>query len=159
MRHYVAGLGGARRRFSRDALAGIEQAITLVERQHTGEICFAVETSLPLSELWCGVTPRERAVHVFSMLRVWDTAANNGVLIYVLLADGAIEFVADRAVALKVPESTWAALCHEIEKDFAAHRYAEGAVAAVRAVGAQLSRHFPMQGGDADELPNQPVLL
>jgi uncharacterized membrane protein len=158
-RHFAAGPRRARRRFPPAVLAEIERAIVAGERHHAGEICFAIESALPLAELWQGVTPRERAVHVFSLLRVWDTAANNGVLIYVLVADGAIELVADRAVAAKIAQEEWQRLCREIETAFRAGTYGEGAVAAVRAVGAHLARHFPAQRGESDELPNQPVLL
>jgi len=158
-RHFLTGAGRARRRFPPAALAEIERVIVAGEKQHAGEICIAIESALPLAELWHGVTPRERAIHVFSLLRVWDTAANNGVLIYVLVADGAIELVADRAVAARIPQEEWERLCREIETAFGAGRYGEGAVAAVRAVGAHLARHFPAERGESDELPNQPVLL
>ena len=159
LRHYVTGPSRARRRFPPAVLAEIERAIVAGEKQHAGEICFAIESALPLAELWAGVTPRERAVHVFSLLRVWDTAANNGVLIYLLVADGAIELVADRAVAARIPQEEWERLCREIETAFAAGRYGDGALSAVRAVGAHLARHFPAEHGESDELPNQPVLL
>jgi uncharacterized membrane protein len=159
LRHVFTGPGKARRCFTPEVLAGIEQAIIGAERRHAGELCFAIESALPLAEVRNGVTPRERAVQVFSLLRVWDTAANNGVLIYVLLADGAIELVADRAVAERIGQSEWDQLCRGIETAFAAGRYGEGAVAAVRAVGEHLARHFPAQRGESDELPNQPVLL
>jgi uncharacterized membrane protein len=159
LRHFATGPRRARRCFPPTVLSEIERAIVAGERQHAGEICFAIESALPLAELWHGVTPRERAVHVFSLLRVWDTAANNGVLIYILIADGAIELVADRAVAARIPQDEWERLCREIETAFGAGRYGDGALAAVRAVGAHLARHFPAQRGESDELPNQPVLL
>jgi len=159
LRHFVTGPRRVRRCFPPVTLAEIERAIGAAERLHAGEICFAIESALPLAELWHGVTPRERAVHVFSLLRVWDTAANNGVLIYVLLADGAIELVADRAVATRIPPAEWERLCREIETAFGSGHYGEGALAAVRALGAHLARHFPAPRGDGDELPNQPVLL
>jgi uncharacterized membrane protein len=159
LRHLSMGPRRARRRFPPVVLAEIEHAIVAAERQHAGEICFAIESALPLAEVWRGLTPRERAVHVFSLLRVWDTAANNGVLIYVLVADGAIELIADRTVAARIAPEEWQRVCRQIETDFAAGRYRDGAVAAVRAVGAHLARHFPAQRGESDELPNQPVLL
>jgi uncharacterized membrane protein len=159
LRHFLTGPGRARRCFPPEVLAEIERAIVAAEKRHAGELCFAIESALPLAEVWHGVTPRERAVHVFSMLRVWDTAANNGVLIYVLLADGAIELVADRAIAQRIAPGEWEQLCRRLESDFAAGRYRDGAVAAVQAVGEQLARHFPAQRGESDELPNQPVLL
>jgi uncharacterized membrane protein len=159
VRHLLSVPGRARRCFPPEVLAEIERAIVAAERSHAGELCFAIENALPLAELRCGVTPRERALHVYSLLRVWDTAANNGVLIYVLLADGAIELVADRGVTARIAQPEWEALCRRIETEFAAGRYREGALAAVQAVAAQLARQFPAQRGESDELPNQPVLL
>jgi uncharacterized membrane protein len=158
-RHFATGAGSARRLFPPAVLAEIECAIVAAEKEHAGEICFAIESALPLAELWHGVTPRERAVHVFSLLRVWDTAANNGVLIYVLVADGAIELVADRAVTAVIANEEWQRLCRELETAFRTGHHGDGALAAVRAVAAQLARHFPAQHGESDELPNQPVLL
>jgi hypothetical protein len=159
LRHCITGPGRASRSFPPEALAEIERAIVAAEKRHAGEMCFAIESALPLAEVRNGVTSRERALHVFSLLRVWDTAANNGVLIYVLLADGAIELIADRAVAACIAQLEWDELCRRIETEFAAGHYRDGALMAVRAVGAQLARHFPAQHGESDELPNQPVLL
>ena len=70
--------------------------------------------------LWRGRTPRERAHEVFAHLRVWDTEHNSGVLIYVLLADHAIEIVADRGIAAKVGESEWKSICEQMQHRFAA---------------------------------------
>ncbi|MCC7461179.1 MAG: TPM domain-containing protein [Gammaproteobacteria bacterium] len=159
LRHLFTGPGRARRSFPPEALADIERAIVAAEKHHAGELCFAIESALPLAEVRAGVTARERALHVFSLLRVWDTAANNGVLIYVLLADGAIELIADRAVAERIAPPEWDELCRRIETEFAAGHYRGGALMAVQAIGAQLARHFPAQRGESDELPNQPVLL
>ena len=43
-------------------------------------------------------------------IRVWDTEYNNGVLIYLLMADNAIELVADRGLMRVVPQAAWDAL-------------------------------------------------
>jgi uncharacterized membrane protein len=96
---------------------------------------------------------------VFGHLGVWDTAGNNGVLIYLLRADRCVEIVADRGIAARVLQSEWDAVCREMEDHFRASRFAEGAEAGVRGVGRLLGKHFPNAGGDRDELPNQPVLL
>ncbi len=96
---------------------------------------------------------------MFSHLGVWDTEANNGVLIYVLLADHDVEILADRGISKRVPQSEWEAICREIEAHFREGRFAQGSVAGVRSVGRLLEKHFPGRGADANELPNQPVLL
>jgi uncharacterized membrane protein len=158
-RHVFATRSGTRRRFTPEALAQIEAAIHEVESRHSGEIRFVVETSLDVDELFGGVTPRARALEVFSHLHVWDTEANNGVLIYVLLADRDVEILADRGLASRVPHEEWETICREIEAHYREGRFAQGSVAGIRSVGRLLEKHFPGKGADANELPNQPVLL
>jgi uncharacterized membrane protein len=148
-----------RKHFSDSALAEIEAAIRDVESRHSGEIRFVVETALDGEELWRGLAPRARALEVFSHLGVWDTANNNGVLIYVLFADRDVEIVADRGIAARVTQAEWEQVCREIEAHYREGRFAQGSVAGIRAVGRLLEQHFPGQSADADELPNQPVLL
>jgi uncharacterized membrane protein len=98
-------------------------------------------------------------MQVFGQLGVWDTAQNNGVLIYLLLADHIVEIVADRGIAARIAQSEWDGVCREMEGHYREGRFGEGSVAGVRGVGRLLSRHFPGRRGNADELPNQPVLL
>jgi uncharacterized membrane protein YgcG len=158
-RHLFATRAGARRLFTPAALAEIEAAIHDVESRHSGELRFVVEAAIDIDELVGGITPRERAIEVFSHLRVWDTEANNGVLIYVLLADRDVEILADRGLAARVPHEEWEAICREIEAHYREGRFAQGSVAGIRSVGRLLERHFPGHGPDTNELPNQPVLL
>ena len=96
---------------------------------------------------------------VFGQLGVWDTAGNNGVLIYVLMADQDVEIVADRSIAARVPDSDWEAICREMEAHFKEGRFGEGSEAGIAAVGRLLARHFPGDGVDRDEQPNRPVEL
>lgn len=160
LRHLFATRWQTRRRFRAAVLAAIETAIREAESGHAGEIRFVVETALDLAQLWQDQPPRARALQVFGQTGVWDTADNNGVLIYVLLADQVVEIIADRGIASRVSQSEWDALCREMEGHYAAGRFQEGSVAGVRAVGRLLSRHFPHgQGVKPDELPNQPELL
>jgi uncharacterized membrane protein len=158
-RHLFATRWRVRRYFTTQALAEIEAAIRDVESRHSGEIRFVVEAGLDGEALWGDHPPRARALDVFSVLRVWDTAANNGVLIYVLFADRDVEIVADRGIAERVPQAQWEQVCHEIEAHYRAGRFAQGSVAGIRAVGKLLEQHFPGRGPDADELPNIPVVM
>lgn len=158
-RHVFATRAATRRLFPAQVLAEIEGAIKEVESRHSGEIRFVVETALDINELLTDVTPRTRAVQVFSHTHVWDTEANNGVLIYVLLADHDVEILADRGIAARVPPEEWETICHEIEAHYRAGRFAQGSIAGIRSVGQLLARHFPGDRGDANELPDQPVLL
>jgi uncharacterized membrane protein len=159
LRHMFCARWMTRRHFTPKVLADIETAIRQAEALHAGEIRFAVETALDLSELVQDIAPRRRAMQVFGQLGVWDTAQNNGVLIYLLWADHVVEIVADRGIAARIEQREWAGLCRLMEHHFRERRFGEGAVAGIQGVGQLLSRHFPGRQAGADELPNQPVLL
>jgi len=148
-----------RRCFPTSTLDAIEQAITRTEFAHSGEIRFAIEVALDPWEALRGYTPRDRALEVFANLGVWDTAANNGVLIYVLLADHDVEIVADRGYNELVTAAAWAAVCATMRDAFSRGDYRTGAVAGVDSVGALIAPHFPVAPGDRNELPNRPTLL
>jgi uncharacterized membrane protein len=162
IRHATATHWRTRRLFPSSTLDAIEQAIARAEQAHSGEIRFAIETALTPLHVWHGLSPRARALAVFGELRVWDTEHNNGVLIYVLLADRAVEIVADRGMKGRVSAAEWEAVCRLMEAHFRAGRFEAGSVAGVEAVGALLARHFPPQAGQPDppnELPDRPALL
>lgn len=148
-----------RRTFPPSVMARIEAAIAASEAGHRGEIRFAVEASLDLRPLLAGQSARERAVEVFSALRVWDTEENNGVLIYLLLADHDVEIVADRGVSRALPSDDWAAVCRAMEAHFRAGRYTDGVLAGVQEIGRRLSALYPRTGADVNELPDRPVRL
>ena len=153
--HYLA-----RRHFPDRTLDAIQKAIAAGEQQHQGQVCFAIEGALPLRELAGGRNARERAHETFAHLRVWNTEHNSGVLIYVLLADRAIEIVADRGIAARVPQGEWQSVCDRMRDRFASGEYERGAIEGVNAVSAILARHFPADGSaKANELPDRPVLL
>ena len=153
--------GGAQARFPANAMDRIANAIAVSESVHRGELCFAVESALPWREVMRGTQARERAVDAFGRLRVWDTEANNGVLIYLLLADHRIEIVADRGLAGLVSDEQWRGVCLLMEARLRAGEYADGVVAGIEAAGDLLAEHFPREPdhADEDELPNRPVFL
>ena len=142
------------------ALARLERAVAGSERRHSGEIRLCVEAGLPLSYLWRSATARQRAVALFGKLRVWDTEHNNGVLIYLLLAEHAIEIVADRGLARRVPQSHWDGVMTSMREAFRAGRFEQGLQEAVKAVDAMLALHFPLAEGEVNpnELPDAPDL-
>ncbi len=148
-----------RRYFSRAVMARIEHAISESEALHNGEIRFAVESVLDLSPLLHGQDARQRAMEVFSQLRVWDTEHNSGVLIYLLLADRDVEIVADRGIHAKVGNAEWERICRQMEAAFHAGRFEEGVLAGMREVTALLVRHFPVKTDNPNELSDQPVVL
>ncbi|HXS74137.1 MAG TPA: TPM domain-containing protein [Rhodanobacteraceae bacterium] len=150
----------ASRRFPKDAMQEIQQAIAQGEKQHDGEICFAVEARLPLRSLLGGHRARARAEDLFGQLRVWDTARKTGVLIYVLLADRSIEIVVDRGVAARFPPAAWDVVAQVCAKHFQRDDWRGGALAGIKAVNALLARHLPaVPGGHANQLPDQPIVL
>jgi hypothetical protein len=159
LRHLFTTRWSTRRHFPQPVLDAIEQAITECESRHGGEIRFVVETAFDLPELWRNLPPRQRALQLFGQFRVWDTAHNNGVLIYVLMADHDVEIVADRGIAQFVPQAEWQAVCRQMESHYRAGRFKDGTVVGILGVGALLGRHFPGSRGSDNELPNQPVLL
>jgi uncharacterized membrane protein len=147
--------------FSPQTLAAIEAAISATERTHSGEIRFAIEAALDPAQVWRGLSPRARALEIFAALGVWDTDANNGILIYVLLADRDVEIVADRAYNGRVDPREWAAVCTAMEARFRAGEHEAGAILGIQQVGEVVARHFPNEPGSPkpDELPNRPVLI
>jgi uncharacterized membrane protein len=142
-------------------LANVEQAVARAERGHSGEIRLAVEASLPWSYLRRNAPARERARMLFGKLGVWDTEHNNGVLIYIELADRRIEIVADRGIARHVPQAEWDALCAALRSRFLRREFEAGLIECIEGVGMHLRRHFPLaQSSDnPDELSNRPALL
>jgi uncharacterized membrane protein len=149
----------ARLRFPGSSLNAIERAVHESESLHAGEIRFAVEASLTLPALLQGLGARERAAEVFSLLRVWDTEQNSGVLIYLLLAERDVEIVADRGLAAKVQPEEWRRICEVMEDSFRKGMFEAGAIEGVRAVGELLARHFPSGREQINELPNRPTVL
>jgi uncharacterized membrane protein len=157
-RHLVMLPGAVGRAFPPSAMAAIEEAIAKSERQHSGEVRFAVEPALDTSALLAGQSARERALEVFSLLRLWDTDARNGVLIYLLLADRDIEIVADRGLNV-VPAAEWEAICKTMEQALRRGEFQQALVAGVQAVSRLVARHFPARPADRNELPDRPVAL
>ncbi len=159
MRHLSTGRASARRAFPKRTLTAIEHAIRETEVTHDGQIRFAVEAALELRPLLGGQTAQQRALEVFSNLRVWDTEHNNGVLIYLLLADRDVEIVADRGIHTRLGQETWEAICREMEAAFRDGQFEEGVLRGIHAVGEHLARHFPVRHAKPDELPDVPVML
>jgi uncharacterized membrane protein len=157
LRHLLSTGWGLRRTFDAAALQAIERAITATERKHGGEIRFAIEANLSAYELLREVTPRSRALQAFAELGVWDTEANNGVLIYVLWSDHDVEIVADRGFNARVKPEQWEQVCHKMEQLFAQGQAVDAVLAGIEAVGEIIAQHFPAV--DRNELADRPVLM
>jgi uncharacterized membrane protein YgcG len=158
-KHLVEHRWRARRTFPPQVLALIEQAIRTGEATHSGQVRFVVEGALDGAPLFRDQPARERAIDIFSRLRIWDTAHNNGVLIYLLLADRKVEIIADRGIDAKVGAAGWQKICAAMETDFKAGNFAGGVIKGIAAVSQQLAAHFPKHGAAPNELPDAPVVL
>ena len=145
--------------FSAADLAAIGAAIAAGETRHRGELRFVVEGSLPLAALWHELSARERAVELFAALRVWDTAENSGILIYVQLVEHRVEILADRGIAALVPQAEWDAICRDMESSFRRGEWRQGALQAVSRAAALLAERFPAGTSNPNELPDQPLVL
>jgi uncharacterized membrane protein len=160
VRHQWLDESDTRRAIPPEVAERLAQRVAASERRHSGEVRIYVEAGLPLRWLWRDCKPRDRAIAMFSKLRVWDTEQNNGVLIYLLLAEHAIEIVADRGLARHVDPAQWQEVVQHMRQAFRAGRFEDGLTQALEEVSALLVQHFPAAPGapNPDELPNQPVL-
>jgi uncharacterized membrane protein len=152
--HWSIGLA-----FPKRVLLAIERAVAESEQRHDAELRFAVEAGLTFAALRRGQTARQRAVEVFSQLRVWDTEHNSGVLIYVQLIDRKVEILADRGISVFVPQVEWDAICRRIEQSYRRGAFEAGTLAAIEEITMRLARHFPPRETNPNELPNRPIVL
>lgn len=158
-RHLVEYHWRARRIFTPAVLDNIEQAIKTGETTHRGQVRFVVEGALDGRPLFKNQPARQRALDIFSHLRIWDTAHNNGVLIYLLLADRKVEIVADRGIDAKVGAAGWEAICRDMEADFRAGQFKTGVLKGIAAVSRELATYFPPDGHPRNELPDKPIVI
>lgn len=159
MRHVLMTPIKAARAFPPSTLDAIQRQVAAGEERHSGEVVFVVESELTTAQLWANLSSRERALQVFGAHGVWNTAANNGVLIYVLLADHRVEIVADRGIDAVVDPSAWREICDDIDAHFARGEFEAGAISGVAAVSRLLEAHFPAGDAHRNELPDRPVML
>ena len=174
LRHFWLDSDDTHKLIGTPLLERLTRQVAASEQSHSGEICICVEASLPWRQLWrvgsgLGLADavRARAVEMFSQLKVWDTAHNNGVLIYVLIAEHAIEVVADRGLSAHVPASHWAALVARMGESFKQGNYEAGLSAAMTDITGQLVLHFALPAGadrqgasvNPNELPDTPTML
>ncbi len=160
LRHLLTTRRQLGRAFPKTLLAAVEQTIKASERQHTGQIRLVVEAALDNGPLFRGQTAKERALELFSHLRIWDTHHNNGVLIYLLLADRDVEIVADRGIHARAGTAQWEIICRAMETAFRQADYKTGVIQGIEAVTGHLVEHFPTAGGGSEnELPDAPLVV
>ncbi len=133
-----------RRIFDDVAMKKIEQAIAIAEQGHSGEICFAIESGLSTKAIWYGQTPRGRALELFSVLNIWDTENNNGVLLYLEMADKKVEIIADRGAASFISNDQWQKVCTELELSAQRNQPIDGVINAIEQIGNLLREYFAL---------------
>lgn len=159
-RHLLITPFALKRRFPPVVMQRIEQAIAQSEGTHFGEIRFAVELHLSPLDILRNKTGHQRAVEVFSQLRVWDTEHNNGVLIYLLLADHDFEILSDRGVHQHVGSHGWSRISQEMEALFRQGRFEAGVLHGIEQISQVLTQHYPAADhNNNNELPDAPVIL
>ena len=159
-RHLLANRWRVRKAFPPSSLAAIERAIKQSEATHSGQIRFVVEGALDGAPLLRNQSARARALDLFSHLRIWDTAHNNGVLIYLLLADRDVEILADRGIDARIDQAEWKNICAMMEAEFRRGNFEAGVLKGIAAVSQHMAKHFPKHGsGDGNELPDAPVVM
>lgn len=159
IKHLFAARWQVRLRFPLRSMQSIAAAIRDSEKLHMGELRFVVEAGLEWQDLFSGIHSRERALQVFSQLRVWDTEHNSGVLIYLLLANHKVEIVADRGINSRVNQAEWISICQDMESKFRAGEFESGVLQGVAAVSRLLQQHFPAQTHNPNDLPDHPIVL
>ena len=158
-KHLVEHRWRLRRVFPQAVLDRIERAIKAGETTHTGQLRFVVEGALDGAPLFRDQSARARALDVFAHLRIWDTEHNNGVLIYLLLADRKVEIIADRGIDARVGETGWQNICRDLEAEFRRGQFEAGAIKGIEAVSRELAKYFPPQASHRNELPDAPVVM
>ena len=157
LKHLMTGSMAVKAAFPARSMNASEQAIRESESKHAGQICFAVEAALDLPALRRKQSAAERGVEVFSQLRVWDTEHNNGVLIYLLLADHDVEIIADRGIHAKLGSAAWEAICREMEAAFRLGKFEAGVIHGINTVGNLLQQHFPRPEPELKNKSSLPV--
>ena len=100
-----------------------------------------------------------RALAQFVAQNLYTTVGHTGVLIFVSVAEGFAEIIADGAISAKVPQSEWDAIVADLTRHIGQGEPTEGFVRAIRAVGGHLARHFPPLAAQSKALPNHLIVL
>lgn len=160
LRHWGTGQGSARKAFPPEAQHRLQVAVHDGEQHHRGEVRVAIETSMPVGHAWAGVTPRERARMLFGALEVWNTEDHSGVLLYINLADHAVELLADRGIDARVSQTAWRQICDDLARGLARDLSVGPVLDAIARIHALLIEHYPANGGhNPNELDDRPFVL
>lgn len=159
LRHLTLTHFTVRRAFAPSTCKALAQRIRESEAQHAGQLRLVIEGALDLPALWRGQSARDRALELFAHLGVWDTPHNNGVLVYVLMADRGVEIVADRGIDACCGQADWNRISTAMAQQFASGEFEQGTLQGLEAITRLLAHHFPPVPGQRNDLPDSPILL
>ena len=126
----------------------IVDAIISAELNTSGEIRVHIERKTKISHY-------NRSVELFHKLKMNETAAKNGVLIYVAVEDKKFVIYGDTAIDAVVADDFWDAIKDSMQKQFKQGNFKQGIIEGILKTGEALKLHFPWQENDKDELPNE----
>jgi uncharacterized membrane protein len=142
-KHLTTGTWHIRRAISASGRRELAQSVESAERGTSAEIVVVIEAALDWRAVTRGHSARHRALEVFSRERVWDTEHNNGILLYLLVADRDAELVADRGFNDKVHPEEWQEVCRMLERESKSTDLSGGLTKALEAIGSIARRIFP----------------
>ena len=134
----------------------LEEAISGLERQTSAEFRIFIERKIPKKST--ALSAYERALDVFSQLEMHQTAARNGVLIYIAYDDRQCAIIGDIGIHQYVGDDFWQTECARMIAHFKQKQYTEGILASMQKIGEHLVRHFPVQPDDKNELDNEVII-
>lgn len=138
--------------FSEEEQQLIVAAIQKAEQRTSGEVRIYVESRCKY------VDPVLRAKEVFFALKMEETEARNGVLLYVAMKDRQLAIYGDEGIHAKVGNVFWNEEVQKMLSDFYSHHYATGIARIIGEIGEALVKHFPYdRTSDANELPDDIV--
>jgi len=137
----------------------LQDTIEQSEKRHAAELRLVIDGGLSLPDLLSTQSSRQKAIELFSHLRVWDTEANNGVLLYLLVAEHRIEIVADRGVTSKLQQGAWDKICGDMVASFKKGDFKQGVQVGIEEITAILAEHFPPKDDRKNELHDAPIRL
>lgn len=138
--------------FSEEEKQLIVQAIQTAEHRTSGEVRIYIESHCEF------VDPVRRAKEIFDGLKMYETTARNGVLLYVAMKDRQLAVFGDEGIHAKVGNAFWNAEVNKMLSHFNQNNFTAGIVEIIGAIGEVLSTHFPYDAKkDTNELSDEIV--
>ena len=126
----------------------IVEAIRLAEKNTSGEIRVHIEQTT-------SKVPFDRALEVFYELKMNETQLQNGVLIYLAVADKQFVICGDKGINEVVATDFWDSTKEIMAAQFKQGNFKQGLIDGITKAGEQLKTYFPWQIDDTNELSNE----